>query len=111
MQLSTLVLPAPFGPMSASSSPASSTSDTPSSTLRPPKPSCTSRKSSSAIPAPRAAVLFDVAIAASRTGPAEVELRHVGMRAQTPGRPVEHDAAALHHIAIVGDVQRHASVL
>ena len=37
MQLSTLVLPAPFGPISANSSPASTANDTPSSTVRPPK--------------------------------------------------------------------------
>ena len=37
MQLSTLVLPAPFGPISANSSPGSTAKDTSSSTVKPPK--------------------------------------------------------------------------
>ena len=39
MQLSTLVLPAPFGPMSARILPASSANETSSITFRPPKAS------------------------------------------------------------------------
>src|SRR5438874_5975902 len=111
MQLSTLVLPAPFGPMSASSSPVSSANETPSSTLRPPKARCSSRSSSSAIPAAAPAVLLHLAVAAPRAAAAEIELRDVGMRTQPLGSAVEHHAAVLHHVAVVRDLQRHAGIL
>src|SRR6476646_10779899 len=111
MQFSTLVLPAPFGPMSASSSPACSANDTCSRTCRPPKARCSSRSSSSAIPAAAAAVLLDVAIAAPSTAAAEIELGDVGMRAQPLGRAVDHHAAVLHHVAVIGHLERHARVL
>src|SRR3954466_5226992 len=111
MQLSTLVLPAPFGPMSASSSPAPRANEMPSSTLSPPKARCSACSSSSAIPAPAAAVLLHIAVAAPRAGAAEVELGDVGMRAQPLGRAVEHYAAVFHDVAVVGDLQRHARVL
>src|SRR5690349_15102340 len=111
MQFSTLVLPAPFGPMSARSSPASAANDTPSRTLRPPKARCSARSSSSAIPASRAAVLLDLAVAAASGAAAEVELRDIRVRAQPLGRAVEDDPAVLHHIAIVRHVERHARVL
>src|SRR5437868_15369902 len=110
-QLSTLVLPAPFGPMRAKSSPASTANDTPSSTLSPPKPRCTSRKSSSAIPPPRATVLLDLAVTAPGARAAEIELRHVGVRAQSLGGAGEDDAAALHHVPVIGRPQRPARVL
>src|SRR3954466_12357744 len=111
MQFSTLVLPAPFGPMSASSSPASTVNDTPSRTFRPPKARWSARSSSSAIPASRAAVLLDVAIAAARTRAAEIELGHIGVRAEALRCAVEHHPPVLHHIAIVRDIERHARVL
>src|SRR5438067_418132 len=111
MQFSTLVLPAPLGPMSASSSPVSSANEMPSSTCRPPKARRTSRSSSSAIPPPAATVLLDVTIAAPRTGAAEIELGDVRVRAQPLRRAVEDHAAVLHHVAIIGDLQRHARVL
>src|SRR5688572_4932123 len=99
-QLSTLVLPAPFGPISANSSPAATASETPSSTVRPPKRSMRRSISSSAIPSPAAAILLHVAItAALAAAAAEIELLDVGMTAQTAGRAVEHDAAVLHHVA------------
>src|SRR5437763_374540 len=110
-QLSTLVLPAPFGPMRAKSSPASTANDTPSSTLSPPKPRWTSRKSSSAIPPPRATVLLDLAITAPGARAAEIELRDVRVRAQSLGGAVEDDAAVLHHVAVIGHPERHTSVL
>src|SRR5712692_2124999 len=77
-QLSTLVLPAPFGPINANSSPAPTASETPSSTVRPPKRSVRRSISSSAIPSPAAAAL---------------------------GRAVEHDPAVLHDVAVVGDFE------
>src|SRR6266566_81675 len=105
-QLSTLVLPAPFGPMSANSSPFSTASDTPSSTVRPPKRNVRCSTASSAIPSPAAAVLLDVAVApALAAGAAEIEFLDVGMATQAFGGAVEHDAATLHHVAVVGDLQ------
>src|SRR5438067_6270456 len=110
-QFSTLVLPAPFGPMSAKSSPASTANDTLSRTFRPPKARWRPRSSSSAIPAARAVVLLDLPVAAASARAAEIELRDIAVRAQPLRRTVEHDAAVLHHIAIVGNIERHAGVL
>src|SRR4030095_8169882 len=107
-QLSTLVLPAPFGPISANSSPASTASETPSSTVSPPKRSARRSMARSAIPSPAAAVLLDVAVAlALAAGAAEIEFLDVGMAAQALGSAVEYDAAVLHHVAVVGDLERH----
>src|SRR5437870_3370084 len=103
MQFSTLVLPAPLGPISASSSAGSTASETRSSTVSPPKLKPSSSISSSAIPSPIAAVLLHRAIAAA--GPparlAEVELLDVGMVAQACGVAIEHDAAVLQHITVI----------
>src|SRR5499426_3591423 len=107
MQLSTLVLPAPLGPISANSSPAGTANDTPSRTLRPPKRSVRRSTASSAIPPPAAAILLHVAIGAARPANlAEVELLDVAVLAQPLGAAVEHDATVLHHVGIVGDVER-----
>src|SRR3954463_650188 len=111
MQFSTLVLPAPFGPMRASSSPASTVNDTPSRTFGPPNARWSARSSSSAIPASRAAVLLDLAIAAARARAAEIELGDIRVRAQALRCAVEHHPAVLHHITIVGDIECHARVL
>src|SRR3954464_1770335 len=125
MQFSTLVLPAPFGPMSASSSRASRAKEMPSSTRSPPKARRSSRSSSSAIPAAAAAILLDVAVAAARAGAAEIELRDAGPRAASPeinpravrvraqprGRAIEPHPAVLHHVAVVGALECHAGVL
>src|SRR6266478_4879640 len=106
MQLSTLVLPAPFGPMSANSSPLFTASDTRSSTARPPKRSDRRSSSSSAIPSPAPAILLDLPVAAPLPAPvAEIELLDVGMGAQALGRAVEHDLAVLHDVAVVGNLQ------
>src|SRR5215831_3993163 len=111
-QLSTLVLPAPFGPISANSSPAPSASDTPSSTVRPPNRSVRRSTSSSAIPSPAAAILLDLAIAPSfATLAAQIEFLDIGMPAQALGRAVEHDATVLHHVGVVGDLERHRCAL
>src|SRR5262245_37827852 len=104
MQLSTLVLPAPLGPMSANSSPAATAIDTSSSTVRPPKRRRSRSTARSAIPSPAAAILLHVAIAPARAADlAEVELLDVGVIAQALGAAVENDAAVLHHIGMVGD--------
>src|SRR3981189_1247798 len=111
-QLSTLVLPAPFGPMSANSSPASTASDTPSRTGRPPKRSVRRSRASPAIPSPAAAILLHVAVvpALAALG-AEIEFLDVGMAAQALGGAVEDDPAVLHHITVVGDFQRDGRAL
>src|SRR5215216_434260 len=104
MQLSTLVLPAPFGPIRANSSPAATPSDTSSRTVSPPKRRVRRSISNSAIPSPATAVLLDVAVApAFATDLAEVELLDVGVTTQPLGAAVEHDPAVLHHIGVVGD--------
>src|SRR5712691_7597996 len=107
-QLSTLVLPAPFRPINANSSPAATASDTPSSMVSPPKRRVRRSIASSAIPSPAAAILLGLAVAAVRAAEAaEIELLDVGVVAQPLGAAVEHDAAVLHHVAVVGDGERH----
>src|SRR5437660_4113441 len=111
-QLSTLVLPAPFGPISASNSPGAAANETSSSTTSPPNRRVRRSTASSAIPPPAPAILLDVAIAAARAcGAAEVELLHVGMLAQPLGRAVKHEAAVLHHVTVVGDGERDRGAL
>src|SRR5690242_1848462 len=97
--------------MSARSSPDSTPKDTPSRTCSPPKASRTSRSSSSAIPAARAAVLLHVAIAAARADAAKIELRYVRMRAQPLWRAVEYHAPVFHYVTIVRDIERETRVL
>src|SRR5262249_15869032 len=111
-QLSTLVLPAPLGPMSANSSPAATASETRSSTVEAPKRRVRPSISRSAIPCPAAAILLDVAIASSLAAlAAEIEFLHVLMFAQALSRAVEHDAAVFHDIAVVGDAERYGGAL
>src|SRR4051812_537788 len=110
MQLRMLVLPAPFGPMSASSSPLLAWNETSCSTRRPPKASDTDFSSSSAIPPSAAAILLHVAVALARAA-AKVELLDVLVRAQALGRAIEHDPAVFHHVAVVGHVEGDPGVL
>src|SRR5437868_2587434 len=106
MQLSTLVLPAPLGPMSANSSPLRTASETSSRTLRPPKLSESRSISSSAIPAPAAAILFDLTVAASLSALVpQIEFLNVRMAAQALGAAIQHDLAVLHDVAVVGNLQ------
>src|SRR5215471_17328873 len=112
MQLRTLVLPAPFGPIKANSSPGSTAKEMPSSTTRPPKRSVRPSISISAIPSPAAAILLHIAIAAPVTRrAAEIELLDVAMRQQARTVAVEHDPSILQHIAIIGDRERHRGAL
>src|SRR4051794_13107536 len=105
-QLRTLVLPAPFGPINANSSPASTASDMPSRTVRPPKRSVSRSISSSAIPAPPPAILLDVAIAASLSClAAGIEFLNFGMTAQLLRSAVQHDLAVFHDVAVIGNFQ------
>src|SRR5262245_14129217 len=111
-QLRRLVLPAPFGPMRANSSPASTASDTLSRTVSPPNRSVRASMANSAIPSPGAAILLDVAIAPASTGHVpEIEFLDVAMLAQALGAAVEHDAAVLEHIAVVGNIEGKARAL
>src|SRR6201986_4749987 len=111
-QLSTLVLPAPLGPISANSSRTSSASETPSSTVRPPNRSVRRSISSSAIPPPPARILLDLAIASSLAAlAAQIEFLDVRVPAQALGRAVEHDASIFHHVTVIGDVERHRCAL
>src|SRR5262249_53423426 len=112
MQLSTLVLPAPFGPISANSSPEETSSETSSSTVSPPKRRLSRSISSSAIPPPASPVLLDVAVAAALARRlSEIELLDVLVAAQPLGAAVEDDAAVLHHVAVVGDLEREGRAL
>src|SRR5690349_4736291 len=113
MQLSTLVLPAPLGPIRASSSAGATLSEIPSRTVSPPKARCKSSMASSAIPPPIAAVLLDLAIAAALSGGGspEVELGDVGVLGEPGGAAVEHDAAIFQDIAVVDDAQGQGRVL
>src|SRR4029079_232679 len=108
MQLKALVLPAPLGPISANSSAGSTANEMQSSTVRPPKRRLRLSTSSSAIPPPAAAVLLDVAIAAAFAAArlAQIELLDVGMAEQARLVAVEHDAAVLQDVAVVGDLER-----
>src|SRR5690606_5305974 len=112
MQLNTLALPAPFGPIRAKSSPGCTLSETFSKTVSPPKRRTRPETSSSAIPPPAAPVLLDIAIA-SPTAPrmAQIELLYVRMAKQALGIAVQHHAAVLQHVTVVGDPERHARAL
>src|SRR5262245_18200517 len=103
MQLSTLVLPAPLGPISATSSAGPTASETCCSTFSPPKARLKSSTSSSAIPSPIAPVLLDIAIATALPARrlSKIEFAHVGMCAEPRGTAVEHDAAVFQDVAVV----------
>src|SRR5829696_5663052 len=115
MQLSTLVLPAPFGPIRHRSSASPVANDTPSNTPRPPNARPTSRSSRralSAIPAPPPAVLLYVSVAAlALAAEAQVELADIRVPAQFVGCARKHDAAVLQHVSVIGDIERHRGVL
>src|SRR5260221_5303840 len=112
MQLRALVLPAPFGPISANNSPGSAANDTSSSTVRPPKRKLKCSTASSAIPPPRPAILFDVTIGSPlAAGLTEVEFLHILMAFQPFAVAVENDAAIFHHVGIVSDFERDRGAL
>src|ERR1700690_1739329 len=108
MQFSTLVLPAPLGPISASNSLASIPSDMPSSTTRPPNRKRSNSIVSSAIPPPAAAILLDAPIAPAITAGRlpEIEFLDIAVRAQPRALAIEYDSAIFKHIAVIGDAQR-----
>src|SRR5215475_8264256 len=111
-QLRTLVLPAPLGPISANSSPASTANETLSRTTRPPKRSDRFSISSSAIPPPAAPILFDGPIAPSlATNLPEIEFLDFVVIAQPLGIALQHDTAVFQHVPIVGNRERHGCIL
>src|SRR5579863_3311794 len=115
MQLKTLVLPAPLGPISAMRSPGSTAKDTLSSTVRPPKRRLKCSTVRSAIPPPRPAILLNIPVgAAFAAGPAalaEIEFLHVLMALEARPVAVEHDATVLHYIGVVGNLKRRGRAL
>src|ERR1700683_3480041 len=113
MQLSTLVLPAPFGPIRASNSPASTWSDTSLSTARPPnrRERC-STASSGIRPLPSRRLPqrpIGTAFVAARL--AQIGFLNLAPAAQFGGGAFENDAAGFQHIAVIGDGERHAGIL
>src|SRR6185369_572912 len=109
MQFSTEVLPAPLGPIRHSNSPARVSKETSCSTCRPPNARPTPERISwsaipSSIPPSAAPILLHVPVAPARSAAgAKIELLDVLVPAQPLGSTVEHDAAVLDHIGVVGD--------
>src|SRR5258708_7210145 len=84
----------------------------PSSTVSPPNLRLRASISSSAIPSPAAAILLDLAIAAALAARlAEIEFLDVLVAAKPGAVAVEHDAAVLQHVAVIGDLKRHRRAL
>src|SRR5436190_11784731 len=115
MQLSTLVLPAPLGPIRHRSSASRVANDTPCKTSRPPNARPTSRSSRwgpSAIPAPAPPVLLDVAVAAlPLAAEAQVELADVRVLPEFIGGAGKDDPAVLEHVRVIGDIECNRGVL
>src|SRR6266545_7085335 len=117
--LSSVVLPAPLGPMTETRSPWVTSRLTRLTACTPPNALDTSRISSSALigrsrePAFPPAVVFDVAVALALPDSAEaqVELLDVLVLADRLGVAVQHDAARLHHVGVLGGFERHRHVL
>src|SRR5215212_4993504 len=96
MQLSTLVLPAPLGPIRANNLPLSTAKDTSWRTVSPPKRSVRCSTASSAIPSPAAAVLLDVAVAP----PAFAGLAELQFLDQQQLRHADQTAAERQHLPL-----------
>src|SRR5471030_714407 len=113
MQLSTLVFPAPLGPISASNSPGSTASDMPSSTTSPPNRNRSDSTVSSAIPPPTAAILLDGTIAPTIAagGLSKIEFLDIAVGTQPRAFAVEHDATIFEHIAVISNAQCGGSTL
>src|SRR5687767_7038437 len=116
--LSSVVLPAPFGPMTETISPRGTSRLTRVTAWTPPNALETSRISSCALttrlgssrqPPLSATVVLHVAITLPLTdaGQAQVELLDVLVAADGGGVAVEHDAAVLHDVAVLREPQRH----
>src|SRR5262249_44805445 len=112
-QLRTLVLPAPFGPIKASNSPASTCSDTSVSTVRPPKwrERCSTVSSAMWASLPRRMPQRTIAPALLAAGLAHIGLLDFGPAAQIGAGTFKYDAAVLKDVAIVGDGKRDTDIL
>src|SRR5262245_19937615 len=113
MQLSTLVLPAPFGPTMASISPRSTWQSSWSIALMPRKeretPSRERRRAMpSEEPALAALVGLDVAVALAE---AQVELLHVLVARDFGSAPFHHHLPVIEDVGVVGDLERLHRVL
>src|SRR5262245_36818252 len=121
----SVVLPAPFGPMTDTIDPCRTAKSTPRTACTPPKDfdvpwtsSCKSgpaapRSTPSAQPALTPAIMLDVpvALAMANAGETQVELLDVLVVADHGRVPVQDDPPALHHVGILGEAERHGRVL
>src|SRR6185369_10841847 len=123
------VLPAPLGPITETRSPCATSRLTRLTACTPPKALETSRISSRALirwlailvdralhssqPPLAPPVVLDVTIALALpdTAQPQVELADVLVLADGLGVAVQHDAASLHHVGILGMAERHRGVL
>src|ERR1700728_2955898 len=113
MQLRTLVLPAPFGPISANSSARSTLNDTSVSTARPPNRSDRCSIASSAIPALRSRLVPQRAVAAPLLAArlAKIGLLNLSTAAQVRSGALQNDAPSFKHVGVIGESERHSGVL
>src|SRR5215470_11579595 len=116
--LSSVVLPAPLGPITESRSPWLTSTLTLLTACTPPNDLETSRTSRRALirsrePALPPAVVLHVAVALALpdAGEPQIELLDVLVIADGTGVAVEHDPARLHHIAVLRVLQGHGGVL
>src|SRR5215470_8242125 len=112
MQFNTLVLPAPFGPIRASSSRASICSDTSLSTARPPnrRERCSTASSIMATVLSGRMPQRTVAAALLAGRLPEIGFLDFAPAAQVGSAAFQHDAAVLDHVAVVGDAERHPDI-
>src|SRR5665213_4030143 len=112
MQLKRLVLPAPLGPISASSSPAAASNETLCSTRRPPNASEMSWTSSSAMVRPRQSLVPRVAIAAPGAARA-AEIVFLDARVGAHGGAVAFhgDFAVFQNVGVIRHLQRDDRIL
>src|SRR5215468_9321000 len=115
---SSVVLPAPLGPITESRSPWLTSRLTLLTACTPPNDLETSRISRRALmrsrePALPPAVVLHVAVALALpdAGEPQIELLDVLVIADGAGVAIEHDAARLHHVAVLRVLERHGGVL
>src|SRR4029453_19349659 len=118
IMFSSVVLPAPLGPITESRSPSLTSTLTRLTACTPPNDFDTSRTSRRALmrsrePALAPAVVLHVAVALALpdAGEPQIELLDVLVVAHRPGLAGEHNAARLHHIAVLGVLEGDGGVL
>src|SRR5437867_3020712 len=113
--LSSVVLPAPLGPITERISPRGTSRLTRVTACTPPKALDTSRISSCELmpgsrePSLASPVVLHVAVALAlpHARQSEVELLDVLVVGDRLRVAVEHDAPVLHHVAVLGELERH----